>query len=367
MNGGMYGSFNLLGGLPFQAGIVTRQISAENPTGEKGKGCLWDPNPADPFLVHSGPAMKLGRGWKVHPFIRVKAGETVTLADIRGPGCLNEIFLTSSHANYDELVLRFYWDDEPQPSVEVPMGAFFAMGFDSHPHRVTSLPVSVCPRRACNCYWQMPFRKGARITLTHEGEKDANVVAYRVLYKLHDVPAEAAYFHAQWRRGRTIKERPEHVILDGVSGRGLYVGTYLAWTTFDKGWWGEGEVKFYIDGDKEFPTMADNGTEDYFGGAWGFRDPSRPVEQTFNTPFLGLSWATDTSSFPRRLSLYRWHLLDSIGFSRDLRVTAQALGWTENGLFKPLEDLIASVAYWYQMEPHGTFPRWPLLGARRAE
>jgi len=354
-------SIGLLGQLPYGAGVVTRQINAENPTGEKGGGCRWDPNPADPNLPHSGPALDLGRGWKVRPFIAIPAGATATLAEIEGPGCINEIFLTGSPAKYRDLVLRFYWDGEASPSVEVPAGDFFCMGHDAAPHLVQSLPVTVAPKRGCNCYWQMPFRRHARITLENGGVEAADVVAYRVLYKLYPIPDDAAYFHAQWRRSVTPTERPEHVIADGIAGRGLYVGTSLAWVARGKGWWGEGEVKFFIDGDREFPTLSDNGTEDYFGGAWCFYRPDARVEQPFNSPFLGLPLAdTGDGTGPRRFSLYRWHLLDSIGFASDLRVTVQALGWTpDKQRYLPLNDDIASVAYWYQAEPHAPFPPLP--------
>lgn len=360
-------SFHGLGSLPYGAGVVTRQISAENPTGAKGGACIWEPNPQDPNLVHSGAATDLGRGWKVRPFIPVKAGETVMLADIAGPGCINQFFITSDLPEYRSLVLRFYWDDEATPSVEVPIGDFFAMGHDAAPHLVNSLPVTVGPHRGCNCYWQMPFRRHARITLQNEGPQDANVVAYRVLYQLHEVPDEAAYFHAQWRRSITRRDYPEHVIVDGVKGKGLYVGTYLAWSAFSRGWWGEGEVKFYLDGDGEFPTLADNGAEDYFGGAWSFyKHPQRdPVEQEFSTPFLGMPLAcVDDPQGPRRFSLYRWHILDNIGFGEDLRATVQALGWWPHGQYEPLTDDIASVAYWYQSEPHTPFPIFPALKER---
>ena len=354
-----------LGGLPFQSGVVTRQISAENPTGEKGQACRWDPNPSDPNLVHSGAALDLGRGWKVRPFIKVKAGELVTLADIAGPGCINELFITSDLPEYRALVLRIYWDGEETPSVETPLGDFFARGHDSAPHLVNSLPVTVGPRCGCNCYWQMPFRSHARITLENQSARDANVVAYRVLYKLHPVPADAAYFHAQWRRSTTHRDYPEHVILDGISGQGLYVGTYLAWTSFSYSWWGEGEVKFYIDGDGEYPSMADNGTEDYFGGAWGFAEFNSEREHEFSTPYLGMPLARiDDPKGPRRFSLYRWHILDSIGFSQDLRVTVQALGWWPNNRYEPLTDDIASVAFWYQREPHTRFPAFPTVRER---
>src|SRR5271165_4965461 len=173
--------------LPYQAGVVTRQISAENPTGEKGKACLWDPNPDDPFLVHSKPATDLGRGWKVRPFISAPAGQTVVLADIKGPACINHIWITSDFALYRQLILRVYWDGEEEPSVEVPLGDFFAMGHDSAPHPVNSLPVVVGPYRGCGCFWQMPFRQRCHITLQNEGSEIARIVAYKVLYKVQEV------------------------------------------------------------------------------------------------------------------------------------------------------------------------------------
>jgi len=243
------------------------------------------------------------------------------------------------------------------------------MGHDTAPHTVVSLPVHVGPHRACASYWSMPFRKSARITLENQGPKNANIIAYRVLYKLVEVPEDAAYFHAQWRRSLTQRDYPEHVIVDQIQGRGAYVGTYLAWNAFSKGWWGEGEVKFYLDGDGEYPTLSDNGTEDYFGGAWCFyknpNDPTQQVEQEFNSPFLGLPLARyDDLGGPRKFSLYRWHLLDSIGFTQDLRVTVQALGWWPNRRYQPLTDDIASVAYWYQLEPHNPFPPFPTMDER---
>jgi len=360
---------DLMSNLPYEHGVVTRQISAENPTGAKGGGATESPNPTVSDLCHSGAALDLGKGWKVRPFIRVKAGETVTLVDIDGPGCIKEIFFTSDYPYLSELVLRFYWDEEDTPSVETPAGAFFCIGHDHAPHTVSSLPVTVAPYRGCSCYWEMPFRRHARITLTHEGERDANIVAYRVLYQLREISSEAAYFHAQYRRSVTTIAKPEHVILDDIKGRGVYIGTYLAWNVLNSGWWGEGEVKFYVDGDNEYPTLCDNGTEDYFGGAWNFGgyNPSKPgdTEQIFESPFLGMPLARVSSSEgPKKISLYRWHIHDCIGFSQDLRVTVQTLGWYPNHRYKPCSDDVASVAYFYQIEPHISPPPLPSIRER---
>ena len=348
--------------LYMQAGVVTRQISAENPTGVKNGGCRAVPDPSDPDLRHSAAARELGIGWKVRPFISLKSGDTVDLADIKGPGCINELFLTSDIACFSSLVLRIYWDGEPSPSVECPLGAFFAMGHDNAPHTVSSAMVTVAPSRGMNSYWQMPFRERAHITLSNESGADANIIAYRVLYKLHGIPDEAAYFHAQYRRAMLAVERPEHIILDGVKGRGLYVGTYLAYNVFVSGWWGEGEVKFYLDGD-EYPSIADNGTEDYFGGAWGFAGDNG-LEQQFSSPYLGMPLAKyGNPNGPRKYGLYRWHILDSIGFAEDIKVTVQSLAWYPRGagtnLYRPAPADIASVAYWYQTEPHRPFPVFP--------
>jgi len=358
--------------IPYMAGVVTRQTSAENPDGKKGGACIWEPDPENPMLVHSCKAVDLGKGWKVRPFVKLLPGETLVMADVDGMGVISEMFFTSNYPRPSELVLRIYWDNEETPSVEVPVGAFFCMGHDDYPHLVNSLPVTVAPERGCNCYWEMPFRKHAKITLTHEGIEEVGIVAYRVLYHLQDVPEEAAYFHAQFRHSLTTVEYPEHVILDGVKGKGVYVGTYLAWNNFCRGWWGEGEVKFYLDGDTEYPTLCDNGTEDYFGGAWGFDyragNPDKP-EQEFNTPFLGVPLVkTGNMDGCKKFSMYRWHIQDCIGFEEDIKATVQALGWYPgrgvNHKYRPLTEDISSVAYWYQHEPHASFPELPPIQER---
>ena len=188
--------------------------------------------------------------------------------------------------------------------------------------------------------------------------EDISGFFYQVNYALGKVPEEAAYFHAQWRRSTTSQAYPEHILLDGVKGQGHYVGTVIGWNQYSNGWWGEGEVKFYMDGDGEFPTICGTGTEDYFGGAWCFED------ENYSTPFLGYPLWDKPEGGISRHGLYRWHIMDPIRFKSDLKVTIQALGWWLNGKYEPLEDDICSVAYWYQSEPHGVFPILPDLAGR---
>jgi hypothetical protein len=351
-----------LDGLPHAVGIPTRQTSAENPTGAKGAGARWDPNPSDPDLPYSGPAVALGRSWKVRPYVPLAAGETLVLADVDGPGVIRHLFLTTDAPALRPLILRAWWDDEPTPSVEVPFGDFFGIGHDGVEYTYSSHPVTVAPARGCSSAWPMPFGTHARLTLTNEGETDARVVAYRVAWRQETVGPDTGRFHAQWRGTRTSPGSPEHTILDAV-GRGAYVGTSLALTARSPGWWGEGEVKFFLDDDGEFPTIVDNGTEDYFGGAWGFgRDLELPgssgpgVETAYQSAFAGCPLITAPEGGIRRISAYRWHIPDPIGFERNIRVTVQALGWGDDGRYAIRSDDLATVAYWYQTEPHASFP-----------
>ncbi|MBN1350790.1 DUF2961 domain-containing protein, partial [candidate division KSB1 bacterium] len=216
--------------LPYLTPAQTRSISAENPTGEKGKGGMAIPDLSNPDVPHSAAAADLGQGWKVRPFLKPKAGETVTLMDVDGPGVIQHIWMATGanwQGNGRGCVLRFYWDSEPTPSVEVPMTDFFAVGHDLFA-RVNSLAVIVNPQSALNCYWQMPFRKYAKITFTNELAQDLNLLAFQITYAETEVPENAGYFHAQWRRAVTRREHPDYVILDNVTGQGRYVGTFLA-------------------------------------------------------------------------------------------------------------------------------------------
>jgi hypothetical protein len=258
------------------------------------------------------------------------------------------------------LILRFYWDGEETPSVEVPAGDFFASGFGGYA-QISSLAVCVNPGSAFNSYWEMPFRKGFRVTAENLGD-DEMTLYYQIDYSLTEVPKDAAYFHAQFRRVNPLPEKEVYTILDGVHGMGHYVGTYLAWGVHSNGWWGEGEIKFYLDGDREFPTICGTGTEDYFGGSYNFENQATKRYQEFTTPYSGLVQVIRPDglySSQQRFGLYRWHVMDPVRFGSDLRVTIQALGWRADGRYQLLRDDIASVAYWYQAEPHAPFPSLP--------
>ena len=340
----------------------SRMISPENPTGERGKGAMAVPDPSSPNLPFSGPSVHLGQGWKVNPFIKIAAHTTVTIMDVAGPGTIEHIWMASSDnyaGNGRSTVLRFYWDDEATPSVEVPMTDFFAIGNDRFAP-VNSAVVIDNPLAALNCYWPMPFRKHARITVTNDSDKPLPQMTYQIDYRLGPVPPEAGYFHAQWRRAQVQPSHPEFTILDGVKGEGRYVGTFLAWTQLMTGWFGEGEVKFYLDGDGKFPTIVGTGTEDYFGGSYGF-------PALYSTAYVGNVLdpkSTNPDGGPPQHSLYRWHILDPIEFHKDLKVTIQDLGWYPDGTYQPGGDDIASTAFWYQREPHAEFPKLPLLAQR---
>lgn len=330
---------------------VTRSISAENPDGSKSGGARAEPE-------DNLAATDLGKGWKARPCIDLPAGEVTTLAEITGSGTIQHIWITVDSKAYRDCVLRCYWDDEKSPSVEVPLGDFFANGHGMR-YNVNSLVVAVNPSGGFNCYWPMPFHRNAKITIENQSDEVIRHFFYQITYALHEHQPDIALFHAQWRRSLTSREHPEHTLLDQVRGQGHYVGTFIAWTQMSEGWWGEGEIKFFVDGDREYPTICGTGTEDYFGGAWCFGEG-----ETYNTPFLGYPLCYKQAGGVPKHGLYRWHLPDPIRFEKDLQVTIQALGWWPNRKYQPLTDDIASVAYWYQSEPHSNFPAFPVRHER---
>lgn len=353
----MFDGLNMnMGTLPLLSNAVTRSIGPENFTGEKGKGgmCKLEDGAA------KEAARELGVKWKVNPFIRISSKETFTLADIVGPGAIEHIWLTPTN-KWRYLILRIYWEDQEYPSVECPLGDFFCVGWNEFA-QINSLPVCVNPGSAFNCYWVMPFKKKCRITLENISD-DEVVVYYQIDYTLTSVPEDCAYFHAQFRRVNPLPYKQDYVILDGVEGKGHYVGTYIAWGSNNNNWWGEGEIKFFMDDDDEYPTICGTGTEDYFCGSYGFEDPfthDRYVD--FSTPYGGFYEVKNKDTLyqvQERFGMYRFHVADPIRFEKKLKVTIQALGWRDKGRYLPLQDDIASVAFWYQTIPAVKFPELP--------
>jgi hypothetical protein len=344
-----------LGNLSFLSNAKSRSICAENPTGGKGKGALCELKDD----ISGKPARDLGKGWKVNPALRIKAHETFELANVQGPGAVQHIWVTPS-GKWRNQILRIYWDGQAKPSVECPVGDFFAAGWQSYT-QISSLAVCMNPASGLNCYWSMPFRKSCRVTLENRGDEEFTFF-YQIDYVLAEVPEDCAYFHAQFRRTNPLPYKEVYTILDGVKGKGHFVGTYLAWGVNNNGWWGEGEIKFYLDGDGEYPTICGTGTEDYFCGSYDFEDPythNRYV--SFSTPYTGFHEIKQDELYKsqKRFGMYRWHITDPVRFEQDLKVTIQALGWREGGRYLPSQDDIASVAFWYQTLPAAPFPALP--------
>jgi hypothetical protein len=349
---------NNLGNIFRLSNAKSRSISPENFNGAKGKGGMATTG------TGASAARDLGQGWKLSPSVVIKAKTTFTIAEIDSAGSIQHIWMTPT-GNWRYSILRFYWDDETTPSVEVPVGDFFGMGWGQYAH-LNSLPVTVNPGSAFNCYWPMPFRKKCRITMENIDEKDM-VLYYQVDYVLTDVPADAAYFHAQFRRVNPLPYKTDYTLVDGIKGKGQYVGTYIAWGVNSNNWWGEGEIKFFMDDDGAYPTICGTGTEDYFCGSYDFdtrkKNAAGVVETNyteFSTAYAGLHQVVRGDghyAVQQRFGMYRWHITDPIRFEKNLKVTIQALGWRDGGRYLPLQDDIASTVFWYQTDGHGSFPK----------
>ncbi len=331
----------------------TRSISPENFTGEKGMGGMATAG------TGAEPARELGIGWKISPSVVIEPGQTFTLANYSGKGIIKHIWMTDSCPLSRKLVIRMYWDGADTPSVEVPLGDFFACAHYQSYSQVTSIPVCVNPRNAFNCYWDMPFYKNFKITI--ENLYNENVTLYyQIDFLIGDIDEDLGYFHAQFRRSNPLQYMENHVILDNVSGNGHYIGTYMFWGVNNNGWWGEGEIKFYLDGDDEYPTICGTGTEDYFCGSYNFDIGGK--YQEYCTPYAGMPKVIRPDGLynsNQRFSMYRWHITDPIYFKKDIRVTIQALGWRSERRYLPLQDDISSVAFWYQDSICRSFPTFP--------
>jgi hypothetical protein len=348
-----------MGNLYRMSNAQTRSISPENFSGEKGKGGMARlEDKAERNKANASDAARdLGQTWKVNPFIIIKPGETLTLAEIEGSGAIQHIWMTPTGI-WKFSIIRIYWDDETTPSVECPVGDFFAMGWNQY-SPLNSLAICVNPGSAFNCYWPMPFRKKCKITMENINDKDEMRLYYQVDYTLTTVPDDAAYFHAQFRRSNPTVNTV-YTVVDGIKGKGQFVGLYLAWGVNNNGWWGEGEIKFYLDGDTKFPTICGTGTEDYFCGSYNFDRDGQYKE--FCTAYSGLHQVIRPDGAyksQQRFGLYRWHIMDPIRFEKDLKITIQDLGWHLGGRYLPQQSDISSVCFWYQADPHAKFPQLP--------
>jgi Protein of unknown function (DUF2961) len=338
--------------------VETRSISPENFDGSKGGGGRATDG------TGAACARDLGLGWKVSPSVDIQGGETFEIARIAGAARITHIWMTTHRNNWRSLVLRAYWDGSSEPAVEVPVGDFFANGWGQFA-QVSSAMVAANPHGGFNSYWPMPFREGARLTIENLADAPATIY-YQVTYETGAEVSDSGYLHAQFRRSNPLPDKTTHPIVSGIQGKGHYVGTYLAWGVNSPGWWGEGEVKFYLDGDLDpqegaFPTIAGTGTEDYFGGAWNFDVPGQGYTE-FTTPYLGLSQVIRPDGLYRsqqRFGMYRWHILDPVHFRRDLTVDIQALGWQSGHRYLSLHDDIASTALFYLDRPTAARPEFP--------
>ena len=287
----------------------------------------------------------------------IKPGGTLTLAELDGPGRIVHIWCTVAQNDpfyAAKLTLRMYWDGEENPSVECPLGDFFGIGFGVD-KPFTSMPIRVSSDgKGRNCYWPMPFRKKARITVTNESDKKCDNFYYYIDWQKHpSLPEDVAYFHAMYRQEFPCVMGKNYLLAD-IAGRGHYVGTIKSVYHSSPGWYGEGDDFFFIDGEKT-PSLRGTGTEDYFCDGWGFREQSGPF---YGTPL----WEGFNTG--DRGSAYRFHIPDPVTFKRSLRLEIEHKGFEKfpdgtSNWFTERDDMFSSVAIWYQVEPHKPWPALP--------
>ncbi len=287
----------------------------------------------------------------------VPPGGSHVLMDAEGPGVITHIWLTflgpepqswapQGSANHQELMLRMYWDGNPRPAVEAPVGDFFANCFGRRTE-VISLPVIVEGADSYNSFWRMPFRKSARIEIENQSpDKPLSLLYYNIDWiRLDKLPKDTPYFCAQYRQEYPVRKAKDYLLLE-TTGKGHFVGAVLGVRMRSPAWFGEGDEKIYIDGETK-PSIWGTGTEDYFLSAWGL--------QTTATPYFGVPFF-DYRTIGGHVSSYRWHLNDPIVFNTGIKVTLEHMGWMsedENPDYRATswnerEDDYSSVAFWYQ-------------------
>ncbi len=329
-------------------GLISRSISFENPTGEPGMG--------------GQAASNLGVGRKGFPWKNIASGETVVLCDIDGPGSIRHIWMTGSFKNNPKamrsMVIRAYWDGQEHPSIECPLGDF--MGFaHGKVNSYQSAVHSVGKKASLNFWLPMPFQKSAKITISNKGAEGISFF-YQMDYTIGDVhPEKLGRLHTCFRRQNPTTLKKDFEILPKRKGEGRFIGTVLGVRSLENKWWGEGEVKFFMDGDTEFPTICGTGAEDYVGISYGMQQ----------TPFMyhGCSWIKDGF-----ISMYRWHLPDPIYWKEECRITIQQIGYsveqreeTGHPLYERVDDW-SSATFWYESIPSAKLPELPNLESRVA-
>ncbi len=328
------------------AGLESRSISFENPTGEKGAG--------------GKAANYLGVGRKGFPAKNIVTGETVDLCNIDGPGTIRHIWMTGSFKDETSalrsMVIRGYWENQKHPSIECPIGDFMGIAH-AKVNSYQSAVHSVGERAALNIWLPMPFKNKAHISLTNEGKKNIKIY-YQVDYTIGDKhPENIGRLHVCFRRENPTTLKQDFEILPKRSGKGRFIGTVLGIRTLEKDWWGEGEIKFYMDGDEEFPTICGTGSEDYVCLSYGMQQ----------TQFLYHGCNLNEKGF---ISMYRWHIPDPIYWKEECRITIQQIGWSKEKsgskdcpLYERQDDW-SSATFWYEQIPSAPLPPMPDLKNR---
>ncbi len=278
----------------------SRLSSFENPNSIKGNG---------------GKTNKTAKG---NAFENMEPGETKKLLDIKGEGTIQRIWLTIDHSpvKLRSLRLQFFWDGSNKPAVDVPLGDFFGYNLGKQIAFQSAL-FSSGEGRSYNCYIPMPFKKAAKVLLINEGTERVKLF-YDIDFLLQKLPLNSLYFHAYWNRQQTGQLGDDYTLLPKVEGKGRFLGISVGLntdTSYGKSWWGEGEVKMYLDGDTKYPTINGTGAEDYIGSAWGL--------STFTNWYQGCTIANDLTG---QFNFYRWHIPDAIYFNKDIKVTIQQIG-----------------------------------------
>ena len=320
-------------------GLTSRSISFENPTGAPGQG--------------GQAASNLGVGRKGAPARSIQPGESVQLCDIEGPGTIRHIWITTrgNPINLRSCVIRAWWEGQDHPSIECPLGDFmgFAHGkvmpYDSAAH-------SVGEKAGMSIWLPMAFVKRARFTFTNEGEKEIPLY-YQIDYTIGDKhPEDVGRLHVLFARENTTTEKKDFELLPQRNAKGRFIGSVIGIRNLHEQWWGEGEIKVYMDGDTDFPTICGTGSEDYVGLSWGIQQ----------TPFLYNGCSLNENNY---VSMYRWHLPDPIAWREECRITIQQIAY--KGGLRETEDDWCCATFWYEPTPSAALPAMPNVKARTAD